>query len=461
MPTRPRRVSRREREARQRRRFLFGMGIIGALIVLILGVTIINESVVKPRTVIASVNGTEITRRDYWRYRGVELLEQVNQFSRLAGMLSSDQATQYRQAAAQAQAEFNELWGSTDVDDATLQQMIDDQLFVANLDELGLSISDEELDQFILNRFSPQDAPLIPNTPTPTLIPERAAWATETAAANPTTEPAAAATPGTTSPSGFEPLPLPPFTAEQRAELPATPEVESTPSAATPNPSEALATAEANYALFQDSVFERARISREQYREQVAKPQLARQKVRDAVAAQVGQTSEQVLASHILVETEDLARQIRAALDQPGADFAAIAAEQSTDTGSGANGGDLGWFTRGEMVEPFEEVAFSLPPGEISQPVQTEFGWHIIYVRDRDPDRPMTDEQIQQQVERAVNEWLEAQRAEAEIDADIDPTPTPVSSVFEPPVNAPPPPAEAPIPPPAPTSAPLPSPPGG
>jgi parvulin-like peptidyl-prolyl isomerase len=460
-PVRPRRVSRREREARQRRRFFFAMGIAGALIVLILGVTLINENIIKPRTVIASVNETEITRRDYWRYRGVQLLEQINQYSRLAGMLSSDQAAQYRQAAAQAQAEFNELWGSTEVDDATLQQMIDDRIFVANIDELGLSIADDELDRFILNRFAPTDAPLIEATPSPTLIPERARWATETAAANPPE--AAEATPEAGSASSFDPLPAPPFSADQRASTPVAPESPATPAeAGTPNPMEALSTAEANYEIYDNSVLDRARMSPEQYREWVAAPQLAREKVNNAFAEEVGQSGEQVLASHILVETEDLANQIRATLDQPGADFAAIAAEQSTDTGSAANGGDLGWFTRGEMVEPFEEVAFNLQPGEIGQLVQTEFGWHIIYVRDREEDRAMTDEQTQRQVDRLVNEWLEEQKEEADIDADIDPTPTPVSTVFEPPVNAPTPPAEPTTAPlnPAPTSAPLPSQPG-
>ena len=91
---------------------------------------------------------------------------------------------------------------------------------------------------------------------------------------------------------------------------------------------------------------------------------------------------EQVRAAHILVATEELAQQL---LDElaSGADFAALAQEHSTDTGSGARGGDVGWFQRGRMVVPFEEAAFTTPVGERSEIVQTEYGYHIIWVTDR------------------------------------------------------------------------------
>lgn len=455
-PSRPRRVSRREREAHQRRRLYWGLGIAGAIIVVILGFALTNENVIKPRKVLASVNGTDIQRQDYWRYRGVQLLEQVNQYSRIAGLVSSDQAGQYRQAAAQAQADFNNLWGSTDVDNATLQQMIDDQVYLQNVDDLGLSISRDEVDAFILNRFAPQDAPILPETPSATLIPTRAAWATQTAAADPGIQATTAAEAALGSPAAT------PIGASPESDASPVGDIAASPSmVATPNATEAVSTAEANYALYRDSVFDRAHISAGQYRTWVARPQLARDKVTGALDDQVGQTAEQVLASHILVGTEELARQIRAELDQPGADFAAIASTQSTDTGSATNGGDLGWFTRGEMVAPFEEAAFSLRPGEISQPIQSEFGWHIIYVRDHEQNRPMTDAQIQKAQERVVNDWLAQQKADAKIDSDINPTATAEPSVFEPPVNAP---APAPAAPtaaaPAPTGASMPRQPG-
>lgn len=87
----------------------------------------------------------------------------------------------------------------------------------------------------------------------------------------------------------------------------------------------------------------------------------------------------QVHARHILVDTEDQARAIKAELEK-GADFTALAKEHSTDPSAQTNGGDLGAFGRGQMVPEFEKVVFGLKEGEISQPFQTAFGWHIAQV---------------------------------------------------------------------------------
>ena len=93
-------------------------------------------------------------------------------------------------------------------------------------------------------------------------------------------------------------------------------------------------------------------------------------------------TSEQVNASHILVDTEQEARDIKQQLDD-GGDFAELAAEYSKDASNAQQGGALGFFGKGRMVAPFEEAAFGMEPGEISDPVQTDFGFHIIRVEDK------------------------------------------------------------------------------
>jgi foldase protein PrsA len=85
----------------------------------------------------------------------------------------------------------------------------------------------------------------------------------------------------------------------------------------------------------------------------------------------------QVKASHILVDTEQKANEIKDKLAK-GEDFAKLAKENSTDPGSKGNGGDLGFFGKGQMVKEFEEAAFALKVGEISAPVKTQFGYHII-----------------------------------------------------------------------------------
>jgi hypothetical protein len=132
-----------------------------------------------------------------------------------------------------------------------------------------------------------------------------------------------------------------------------------------------------------------------------------------------------------------------------GEDFATVARELSTDEASAANGGELGWFTREEMVAPFAEAAFALEPGAISEPVESEFGWHVIQVQERDPERPLTDLQINRLQQTAEERWLAEQRAGLSVTSTLPPTPTPFAPDFVPPVGAPPLPA--------PTSPPLPA----
>ncbi|MFL0583593.1 peptidylprolyl isomerase [Solibacillus silvestris] len=94
------------------------------------------------------------------------------------------------------------------------------------------------------------------------------------------------------------------------------------------------------------------------------------------------QASQELNARHILVEDEETAKEIKAKLDA-GEDFAKLAKEFSTDPGSGAKGGDLGWFTVGTMVPEFNDAAYALEIDEISEPVQSEHGFHIIQVTDK------------------------------------------------------------------------------
>ncbi|HMO70303.1 MAG TPA: peptidyl-prolyl cis-trans isomerase [Paracoccaceae bacterium] len=82
-------------------------------------------------------------------------------------------------------------------------------------------------------------------------------------------------------------------------------------------------------------------------------------------------------AAHILVDSEEKAADLKAQVEG-GADFAVLAREHSTDPGSGARGGDLGWFGLGQMVKPFEDAVVALEPGQVGGPIQTQFGWHII-----------------------------------------------------------------------------------
>lgn len=91
---------------------------------------------------------------------------------------------------------------------------------------------------------------------------------------------------------------------------------------------------------------------------------------------------DEVQARHILVDTEEKAKEIADKLAK-GEDFAKLAAENSKDPGSKDDGGKLGFFGKGQMVKEFEDAAFALQKGEVSKPVKSQFGWHIIKVEDR------------------------------------------------------------------------------
>ncbi|SEQ30437.1 peptidyl-prolyl cis-trans isomerase C [Devosia sp. YR412] len=111
--------------------------------------------------------------------------------------------------------------------------------------------------------------------------------------------------------------------------------------------------------------------------------------------------TEEIRASHILVPTEEEANAVKAQLDG-GADFATLAKEKSIDPGA-ANGGDLGFFGPGMMVAPFEEAAFALTDvGQVSAPVQSQFGWHVIKLEEKRESTPPAFEQVAGQLQQQL-----------------------------------------------------------
>lgn len=114
---------------------------------------------------------------------------------------------------------------------------------------------------------------------------------------------------------------------------------------------------------------------------------------------------QEVHALHILVATKEEAEEIKKRIEA-GEDFAEVADETSTD--KNAKGGDLGFFTRGQMLKPFEDAAFALDVGEISDPVQTQFGWHIIRVEEKRDQKPPSFDDVKE----AIMTQLVAQKAQ-------------------------------------------------
>jgi hypothetical protein len=134
-------------------------------------------------------------------------------------------------------------------------------------------------------------------------------------------------------------------------------------------------------------------------------------------------TAEHVHARHILVDTMEEAERILAQL-QASADFATLAQAYSQDTSTRDNGGDLGFFPRGILLAPeVERAAFDLQPGQFSGVVTSVLGYHIVQVVERDPARPVTQENLRLLQDRAIQEWVETLWSQAEIERFVETTP--------------------------------------
>lgn len=132
---------------------------------------------------------------------------------------------------------------------------------------------------------------------------------------------------------------------------------------------------------------------------------------RDKVTSSVGDTAEQVHARQIRVSNKGDANSYYAQL-QAGMEFATLAAEVDPLTG-----GELGWFPKGYLLQPeLNDVVFTLNPGEYSQVIQTQIGYHIVQVIERDPQHPLTKETRLFLQHRALENWLETQKAIVEIE---------------------------------------------
>jgi len=175
-------------------------------------------------------------------------------------------------------------------------------------------------------------------------------------------------------------------------------------------------------------------IDRDAWRQRITVPASDVESYYNANLAQY-QTPEQVQASHILLETagkdeaavraqaEDVLRQVRA----PGADFAALARRYSEDEGSKANGGDLGTFPRGRMVAEFENAAFAMQPGQTSDLVKSSFGFHIIRVVSKTAASTRTIDEVRAQIQ----DNLAWQRTDEQIEARIRELDTRISSATD------------------------------
>ncbi|MBI3159195.1 MAG: peptidylprolyl isomerase [Chloroflexi bacterium] len=391
-PGRLGRLGRVEREQRYNRILSISLySVIAAVVLLLLGGFAL-EKWVRPSQPVAVVNGVEISTAAFQKRVRFVRRFYVQQYMTLYQFLSVGSidpafASQYQTQLLQIQY----LLLPENIGRQVLDDLIEAELVRVEAERLGISVTAEELDTAIREVFfnyrpegSPTQTPTATTAPTSTFSPTQLALITLT----PTT--------GVTPTATLEPG------------------VTITPTIVFPTPT--MQSTEAFGIEFADQMAllkEDIGWSEQDLRD-YAEIILLRDRIKALVTADLPRTEEQVWARHILVADEATAQEV---LDRlaAGEDWVTLALEYSQDTGNAARGGDLGWFNRAAMVTPFADAAFSLEVGQTSQPVQSDFGFHIIQVLGHE-ERPLAAADYDQAQETAFGEWLAAQRAAAQIE---------------------------------------------
>jgi len=396
-------IARLERERRQVN-LIRGIAIAGILIVAgLLAYGYLKLNVLLLREPVAEVNGVKISTGQWQervKFQRVQMINVYNQYTFYQQNFGLDYSQQMQQISTMLQSP--EIIGQQ-----ALDQLRDEILIRQEAEKRGITVSAEEVETSLQENFG-----FFPDgTPTPTITPTDISFPTLTSQQL------------TLYPSTSTPTEVPTSTPEPTAtlDLSATPGATSTAALATPTAVPELPTAsptpytldgfKSEYEKMLEN-YKPYNISEKTIRS-VYEAELLRQKLLDDLTKDTPLTEEQVLARHVLVETEVEAKAAYGLINQ-GVDFAEVARKYSKDTGSGANGGDLGWFGKGAMVPEFEEAAFSQEIGAVGQPVKTDFGYHIIQVIARQ-ENPLNATQYQQKKETEFGDWLTTAREEATV----------------------------------------------
>ena len=152
----------------QRRMLYVGTAVAGVIVLIVLIAGATHQYVLLPRQDLASVNGEKIERRDYWKVRELQLRQTIATLSQQYQFVAADQQAEIQQRITLAQTELEDVKGAPIASD-TLSSMIDDKVVLQNTEELGISVSSQEVDDYLASIFAP--APLTEPTPTSTVEP--------------------------------------------------------------------------------------------------------------------------------------------------------------------------------------------------------------------------------------------------------------------------------------------------
>lgn len=392
-------VSRRERE--QRQRVLIGVGIVAALVLGVALAGLYDQLIAKPSRPVAVVNGVPIRTDDYQdrvRYERLLLDTMLQNLQTQLAILDPQEPSNeflvqyYGQLANQASQQ------RLSVDQQVVDELIEEELVGQKAAEQSLSVTEDELAEAIRTRIAAMSGFLTETQATAmasTAVAATATAETFTATPEPTSTPSLTITlVSTATPTVVPEIPTP-----------------------APTPTRHVITEEEfsqDYADYLTMLKEQTGLTEAGYRRLIQAGLLV-DKVRQYFADQVPAQAEQVNVSHIQVDTQEEAQ---AALErlEAGEDFTLVASEVSTDTLTAANGGELGWLLQGDLASQYgpalEEAAFTLSPGQYSQPISSTVGVHIILVNER-AVRPVSEFRLDALRQQAYFDWLqEASTAE-------------------------------------------------
>ena len=400
-------LARQERERRQTR-LITGIAI-GIIAIVVLGIAygLLNDTLFLNWRPAVTVNGQSRSLHEFQlqvKVNRQQLISQYMQYTQLAAMFGMDPNTdpQISQTLSQISDQLNtpSVIGSQVIDN-----MVHDLLIRQYAKANGITISAADVEKAAQEALQYYQN----GTPTPTLTPTTLVYptmdatqyalvtATLTPTTAPTDTPAPTATPDLTSTA----TPIP-----SQTPIP-SPTPTNTPYTLKGYQSQYKTTLQ-NYAALG--------LSDADFRYLFFESKLYQDRVQAKVTAHVTHSQDQVWARVIQVADEATAKTVLAQIMTPGGDFAALASKDSIDTGTKANGGDLGWFGRDSTTIPSELIstAFSLKIGQVSQPIKTISGYAIIQVLGHEV-RPLTDQQYQAAVSTAFTAWLTEQRNKSKV----------------------------------------------
>ncbi|MEO6458517.1 MAG: peptidylprolyl isomerase [Chloroflexia bacterium] len=414
----------RHHQEQKRIRNLYTAGIgLGTLMVLLLGLAALSTFVLRPNEEVARVNDQSIKRATYNKLRRWSIFQNMQnqaiqeQFGGQVGGTGSMEALQLQLRNVDEETTLDPEIVGTLVDAEVLRQQ--------SRTDFQLNPTREELRAAAIKDFIPEPTP--PATPAPTV--DLTPTIIGTVVLTPTATSSPTAGSPTTTPTIT--LTLPPVAgAQQTAEASYTRYTSSIDKSTAPQPNDNLCGAGC------------PDLSEDDYLNLIMDPRVRREQVIDKLTAtSVISGVEQINAQHILTDTEEGAKTLIARLDK-GEDFTLLANTQSSEqirneqNGQPPNGGNLGWFPRegSGLVEEFVAGAWPVQVGKYSQPVKSEFGWHIIKVLERDPSRPLEESQRETLKTKAFDDWFK----KAKDAANIVPRPTPTAAIPTQPAIIPP-----------------------